>query len=88
MVYTCVRQYDTTDCGAACLSTILRHYGSFIPIVCFWLNSNGGVGLAEKCCSSFVSEQSNGFYGKFMLDNMMLYNYNINERETSPEFKI
>ncbi|MCH5279634.1 MAG: peptidase domain-containing ABC transporter [Christensenellaceae bacterium] len=32
MRYTCVRQHDTTDCGAACLSTILRHYGSFLPI--------------------------------------------------------
>ncbi|PAF36732.1 bacteriocin ABC transporter ATP-binding protein [Terribacillus saccharophilus] len=26
--YHCVKQLDETDCGAACLATILRHYGS------------------------------------------------------------
>lgn len=30
--YACVRQYDVTDCGAACLATIIKHYGSKIPI--------------------------------------------------------
>ncbi len=32
MKYTCVRQQDTTDCGAACLATILKHYNSFMAI--------------------------------------------------------
>jgi len=32
MKYTCIKQQDTTDCGAACLATILRHYNSFMPI--------------------------------------------------------
>lgn len=32
MKYACVKQHDTTDCGAACLSTILKHYGSRMPI--------------------------------------------------------
>jgi len=25
--YVCVRQYDLTDCGAACLSSIAQYYG-------------------------------------------------------------
>lgn len=32
MRYKCVRQHDTTDCGAACIATILRYYGSEIHI--------------------------------------------------------
>ena len=32
MKYTCVKQIDSTDCGAACLATILNHYNSFMPI--------------------------------------------------------
>lgn len=32
MKYKCIRQYDSTDCGAACLSTVLRYYGSKLPI--------------------------------------------------------
>lgn len=27
MSYTCIKQIDETDCGAACLSTICKHYG-------------------------------------------------------------
>ena len=27
-----VRQHDLTDCGPACLSSILQHYGGFVPI--------------------------------------------------------
>ena len=27
MKYTCIKQHDITDCGAACLATISRHYG-------------------------------------------------------------
>ena len=30
--YTCIKQYDITDCGAACLATISKHYGLKIPI--------------------------------------------------------
>lgn len=30
--YHCVKQYDITDCGAACLATISRQYGLKIPI--------------------------------------------------------
>src|SRR5690554_3667480 len=30
--YPCVKQYDTTDCGAACLATIAMYYGLKIPI--------------------------------------------------------
>lgn len=30
--YTCVKQHDTTDCGAACLATISKHYGLQLPI--------------------------------------------------------
>lgn len=29
---TCVRQHDTTDCGPACLATICRYYGSYVPV--------------------------------------------------------
>ena len=25
--YICVRQYDATDCGAACLASVARYYG-------------------------------------------------------------
>lgn len=32
MKYYCVKQHDITDCGAACLATISRHYGLKIPI--------------------------------------------------------
>ncbi|MBQ2444963.1 MAG: peptidase domain-containing ABC transporter [Oscillospiraceae bacterium] len=32
MRYKCIRQHDSTDCGAACLATILRYYGSKLPI--------------------------------------------------------
>ena len=32
MKYKCIRQFDTTDCGVACLATVLRHYGSELPI--------------------------------------------------------
>ena len=27
-----VRQHDLADCGPACLSSILQHYGGFVPI--------------------------------------------------------
>ena len=27
-----VRQHDLTDCGPACLSSIIQHYGGFVPI--------------------------------------------------------
>ncbi|MDR0380986.1 MAG: peptidase domain-containing ABC transporter [Oscillospiraceae bacterium] len=30
--YVCVKQYDITDCGAACLATISKQYGLKIPI--------------------------------------------------------
>lgn len=30
--YHCIKQYDITDCGAACLATICKHYGFNIPI--------------------------------------------------------
>ncbi len=30
--YTCIRQHDITDCGAACLATISKQYGLKIPI--------------------------------------------------------
>jgi predicted double-glycine peptidase len=30
--YTCVKQYDITDCGAACLATIAKQHGLKIPI--------------------------------------------------------
>ncbi|MCL2424710.1 MAG: peptidase domain-containing ABC transporter [Oscillospiraceae bacterium] len=30
--YKCVRQYDATDCGVACLATIAQHYGLKIPV--------------------------------------------------------
>ena len=30
--YTCIKQYDITDCGAACLATISKQYGLKIPI--------------------------------------------------------
>lgn len=30
--YHCIKQYDTTDCGAACLATIAKQYGLKIPI--------------------------------------------------------
>ena len=32
MKYYCVKQHDITDCGAACLATISRHYGLKMPI--------------------------------------------------------
>lgn len=32
MSYTCIRQHDITDCGAACLAMISKHYGLRIPI--------------------------------------------------------
>ncbi|AKL94331.1 ABC-type bacteriocin transporter [Clostridium aceticum] len=30
--YTCIKQHDTTDCGAACLATVSKQYGLKIPI--------------------------------------------------------
>jgi ATP-binding cassette subfamily B protein len=30
--YHCIKQYDITDCGAACLATISKQYGLKIPI--------------------------------------------------------
>ena len=30
--YTCVRQHDAADCGAACLSTVVRHFGFRISV--------------------------------------------------------
>lgn len=30
--YHCIKQYDITDCGAACLATICKQYGLKIPI--------------------------------------------------------
>ncbi|HEY9062509.1 MAG TPA: peptidase domain-containing ABC transporter [Pseudobacteroides sp.] len=30
--YYCIKQYDTADCGAACLATISKQYGLKIPI--------------------------------------------------------
>ncbi|MCL2250081.1 MAG: cysteine peptidase family C39 domain-containing protein, partial [Oscillospiraceae bacterium] len=30
--YHCIRQYDMTDCGAACLATVSKQYGLKIPI--------------------------------------------------------
>lgn len=30
--YHCVKQMDDKDCGAACLATILKHYGSKISL--------------------------------------------------------
>ena len=30
--YICVKQHDVTDCGAACLVTIAKHYGYKMPI--------------------------------------------------------
>ncbi|GAU76488.1 peptidase domain-containing ABC transporter [Fusibacter sp. 3D3] len=30
--FHCVKQYDTTDCGAACLATVSKQYGLKIPI--------------------------------------------------------
>ncbi|MGE7431487.1 peptidase domain-containing ABC transporter [Bacillus thuringiensis] len=30
--YHCVRQHDIKDCGAACISTVSKHYGLHIPI--------------------------------------------------------
>lgn len=32
MKYTCIKQHDITDCGAACLATISKHYGLKMPI--------------------------------------------------------
>ncbi len=30
--YYCVRQFDETDCGAACIATIIKHYGLDLPV--------------------------------------------------------
>jgi len=30
--YYCIKQYDITDCAAACLTTISKQYGLKIPI--------------------------------------------------------
>lgn len=32
MSYTCIKQHDITDCGAACLATVAKQYGLKIPI--------------------------------------------------------
>ncbi len=32
MTYHCIKQHDITDCGAACLATISKHYGLKVPI--------------------------------------------------------
>lgn len=32
MKYYCIKQHDTTDCGAACLATISKQYGLKMPI--------------------------------------------------------
>ncbi len=33
MRYACVKQHDTTDCAAACIATISKHYGLKLPIM-------------------------------------------------------
>lgn len=30
--YSCIKQHDITDCGAACLATIAKHYGFSMPV--------------------------------------------------------
>lgn len=30
--YHCIKQHDTTDCAAACLATVSKHYGLRIPV--------------------------------------------------------
>jgi ATP-binding cassette, subfamily C, bacteriocin exporter len=30
--YSCIKQHDIKDCGAACLATICKQYGLKIPI--------------------------------------------------------
>lgn len=32
MNFSCIKQHDITDCGAACLATVSKQYGLKLPI--------------------------------------------------------
>lgn len=76
--YTCIKQHDTTDCGAACLATISKQYGLKIPISKIrevagtdknGTNAYGVIKAAEELGFSAkgVKGDQEGFYSEFPL---------------------
>jgi ATP-binding cassette subfamily B protein len=46
--YHCVKQYDITDCGAACLATISKQYG--LKILITKIREVAGTDKKEQSC--------------------------------------
>ena len=76
--YTCIKQFEPTDCGAACLATISKQYGLKIPITKIrevagtdkrGTNAYGVIKAAEKLGFSAkgVKGDKDAFFGEFPL---------------------
>lgn len=76
--YYCIKQYDITDCGAACLATISKQYGLKIPITRIreiagtdkqGTNAYGVIKAAEQLGFSAKGVKGNkeAFFSKFPL---------------------
>ena len=76
--YTCIKQFDATDCAAACLATISKQYGLKIPITKIrevagtdkrGTNAYGVIKAAEKLGFSAkgVKGDKDAFFGEFPL---------------------
>ncbi len=78
MTYHCIKQHDITDCGAACLATISKHYGLKVPISKIrevagtdkqGTNAAGMIKAAEKLgfTAKAVKGDQNAFFSDFPL---------------------
>ena len=56
MLYTYVRQHDTTDCAAACLAMVCLHYKKEITIT----RLRDMMGTDRKTCSEFDKTAKTG----------------------------
>lgn len=76
--YYCIKQHDITDCGAACLATILKQYGYKIPITKIreiagtdkqGTNVRGLINAAEELgfCVKSVKGDQEDFFSDFPL---------------------
>ena len=81
--YTCIKQFDMTDCAAACLATISRQYGLKTPITKIrevagtdkrGTNAYGVIKAAEKLGFSAkgVKGDKDAFFGEFPLPARLL----------------
>lgn len=78
MKYVCIKQFDITDCGAACLATISKQYGLKIPITKIrevactdkqGTNALGMIKAAEQLgfTAKAVKGDHNAFFSEFPL---------------------